>query len=225
MTASADRWLLPRMLLVLASLAAVLASAALATRILLEPPPLGWLGFAVLALIVFAIGVAATLATPRLRLSPAVPAVADDEAHRLLVVADAHCNPQALSDAICGQDLDDVVVQLVVPVRVSHLHFLTDDESQERREAEVSLARTLWLLHQCGVDATGAVGDDKPLESLTDALGGFAATQILLAVPPERESYWLERGLLPKARALAAVEVRQVIVPAVLPSGSATANV
>ena len=112
------------------------------------------------------------------------------------------------------RDLDDVAVHLVVPVRVSHLHFLTDDESRERRQAEGSLARTLWLLHECGVVATGAVGDDKPLESMTDALGRFAATHVLLAIPPERESYWLERELLPKARALAAVEVKQIVVPA-----------
>lgn len=70
MTAHADRRLLARVLLVLASLAAVLASVALATALLLEPPPLGWLGFAVLSLIVSAIGAAATFATPRLRVAP-----------------------------------------------------------------------------------------------------------------------------------------------------------
>ena len=145
---NADRQLLSRVVLVLASLAAVLAAAALATALLLEPPTLGWIGFAVISLIVFAIGVAATLAVPRLRVSPLVPAVADDRAHRLLVVADAICGPQALSEAICGRDLDDVAVHLVVPVRVSRLHFLTEDESRERRQAEVSLARTLRLLHE-----------------------------------------------------------------------------
>ena len=141
------------------------------------------------------------------------------------MVADALCSPPALSDAICRRDLDDVAVHLVVPVRVSHLHFLANDELQERQEAEVSLARTLWLLRQCGVGATGAVGDDKPLESMTDALGRFAATQVLLAIPPEREAYWLERELLQKARTLAAVEVRQIVVPAALRSGSGGAYV
>ena len=43
----------------------------------------------------------------------------------------------------------------------------------------------------CGVVATGVVGDDKPLESMTDALGRFAATDVLLAIPPEQESYWI----------------------------------
>jgi hypothetical protein len=218
MAARVDRQLLSRALLVVASLAAVLAAAALATALALEPPLLGWIGFAVLSLIVFVLGVSATLVVPRLRVSPLLPAVAGDRAQRLLVVADAVCSPAALADAICRRDLDDASVHLVVPVRVSHLHFLTDNESRERRQAEGSLAATLRLLHERGLAATGAVGDDKPLESMTDALGRFAATHILLAIPPERESYWLERELLPKARALTTVEVKQVVVPAALPA-------
>jgi GABA permease len=225
MAANTDRRLLSRALLVLASLAAVLTAAALATALVLEPPSLAWIGFAILSLTVFALGAAATLVVPRLRVSPLVPAVADDRGRRLLVVADALCSPPALADAIVGRDLDDVAVHLVVPVRVSHLHFLTDDESRERRQAEFSLARTLRLLHERGVVATGAVGDDKPLESMTDALGSFAATHVLLAIPPERESYWLEHELLPKARALAAVEVGQVVVAAALPAESSASHV
>jgi hypothetical protein len=218
MAANGNRQSLSRALLVLASLAAILAAAALATALLLEPPSLGWIGFAVLSLIVLAIGLAATLAVPRLRLSPPAPAVAEDGARRLLVVADAFCGPLGLSEAICAQDPDDVAVHVIVPVRVSRLHFLTEDESRERRQAEVSLAGTLSLLHECGVVATGAVGDDKPLESMADALGRFAATEVLLAIPPEQESYWLERELVTKARALAPVEVSQVVVPAAPPA-------
>jgi hypothetical protein len=48
---------------------------------------------------------------------------------------------------------------------------------------------------------------------MTDALGFFPATRVLLATPPDEESYWLERGLLEKARALTAVAVAQVVVP------------
>jgi hypothetical protein len=60
---------------------------------------------------------------------------------------------------------------------------------------------------------------------MTDALGTFAATHVLLAIPPERESYWLERELLPKARALATVEVGQVVVPAARSAESGAAYV
>jgi hypothetical protein len=225
MTASIEHRLLSRAVLVVAATAAVLAAAALAMALAFDPPALSWIGFAALSLVVVALGLAATLAVPRLRVTPPVPAVAGDAAHRLLVVADALCSPPALADTIVRRGPDDIAVHLVVPIRVSHLHFLADDESQERRQAEGSLARTLRLLHARGLAATGAVGDDKPLESMTDALGRFAATHVLLAIPPERESYWLERELLPKAQALAAVEVEQVVVPASLPAEPVAADV
>lgn len=225
MAASAEHRLLPQTVLVVASLASVLAAVALALALAFDPPSMMWIGFAALSLIVVALGLAAALAVPRLRVSPPVPAVAGDAEQRLLVVADAVCNPHRLADVIVRRGVDDVDVHLVVPVRVSRLHFLADDESQERREAEGSLARTLRLLHARGVAATGAVGDDKPLESMTDALGRFAATHVMLTIPPERESYWLERELLQKAQALAAVDVEQVVVPASFPGESLAANV
>ena len=225
MAASAEHRLPPQAVLVVASLAALLAAAALAMALAFDPPSLMWIGFAALSLVVVALGSAAALAVPRLRVSPPVPAVAGDADQRLLVVADAVCSPHRLADAIVRRGVDDVAVRLVVPVRVSRLHFLADDESQERREAESGLARMLRSLHARGVAATGAVGDDKPLESMTDALGRFAATHVMLAIPPEQESYWLERELLQKAQALAAVDVEQVVVPASLPGESVTANV
>jgi hypothetical protein len=84
-------------------------------------------------------------------------------------------------------------------VRVSHLHFVTDDESKEWREARRSMLHAVGLLQQRAAVATGSVGSDKPLESMSDALASFLATHVLLATPPEEESYWLERGLLAKA--------------------------
>jgi GABA permease len=210
---NADRRARSPTVLVLASLVGVLAAAALAAALVLEPPRLAWVGFAVLSLVVLALGIAGTLAVPRLRVSPPPPAVAVDRTQRLLVVADAVCSPAALADEIRARLSDAVAVHVVVPVRVSHLHFLTNDEVLERRQAESDLARAIRLLDERGIFATGAVGDDKPLESMTDALGNFAATHVLLAIPPERESYWLERELLPKARALTAVEVGLVILP------------
>jgi len=212
MKATADRRRLSPSVLVLASLVVLMAAAALATALVVAPPPLGWIGFGVRSLIVVGLGLTAVLAVPRLRVAPPLPAVAVDRAQRLLLVADPLCSPSTLADLICARLDADVPVHVVVPGRVSHLHFLTVDEAQERRQAERSVARLVSLLRRRGVTATGAVGDDKPLESMTDALGSFAATSVLLALPPEHQSYWLERELLSKARALAAAEVSQVVV-------------
>lgn len=141
------------------------------------------------------------------------PAVAVDREQRLLVIADPRVNETALCDEIVARLEGAVAVHLVVPVRVSHLHFVTNDESEEAREAEQSMLISVELLQQRGVSTTGSVGSDKPLESMTDALGSFPATRVLLATPPAEESYWLERDLLVKARALTAVAVTQVVVP------------
>ena len=75
------------------------------------------------------------------------------------------------------------------------------------------MLRTVALLQQRGVTVTGSVGSDKPLESMTDALGSFPATRVLLAMPPAEESYWLEDGLLTKARALTQIRVTRAVVP------------
>ncbi|MGH2800831.1 MAG: hypothetical protein ACRDM0_24815, partial [Thermoleophilaceae bacterium] len=69
------------------------------------------------------------------------------------------------------------------------------------------------------IRATGTVGSDKPLESMTDALVTFPATHVLLALPPEEESYWLERDLLAKARALTDLPVTQATVASGQPAG------
>jgi hypothetical protein len=162
--------------------------------------------------VVLGLGMLAPLAFERTRVSALRPAEAITAQRRLLVIADPNANARALCDTILAR-LGNAVVHVVVPVRVSRLHFVADDEDRERREARESMLRIVALLQNRAVTTTGSVGSDKPLESMTDALGSFPATQVLLATPPEQESYWLEEGLLSKARALTRTPVSQVAVP------------
>jgi GABA permease len=204
---------------IFASIAAVLAVAALVTAFVVDPPALGWVGFAIASAVVVTLGATATLLVPRMRVSPQRPAVAGDADRRLLVVADASCSEDALCDEIQARLEGRVAVHLVVPVRVSHLHFLANDEAEERRDAEQTMLTVVGLLQRRGVSATGSVGSDKPLESMTDALGTFPGTHVLLATPPAEESYWLERDLLAKARALTKLPVTQATVASGQPAG------
>jgi GABA permease len=198
--------------LIFASIATVLVVVALVTALIIEPPALGWIGFAIASALVVGLGVAATLLVPRMRVSPPTPAVAVDDERRLLVVADASCHDDALCKEIQARLEGRVAVHVVVPVRVSHLHFLANDEEEERQAAEEKMLSAVELLQRLGISATGTVGSDKPLESMTDTLGAFPATHVLLATPPEGESYWLERDLLAKARALTKLPVTQTTV-------------
>lgn len=106
-----------------------------------------------------------------------------------------------------------VAVHLVMPVRVSHLHYLTNDEASESRAAEDRAGLAVELLREQRISVSGGAGSDDPLESMTDALGSFPATHVLLATSTEQDSYWLEHDLLAKARALTPLEVSQVVVP------------
>jgi hypothetical protein len=155
-----------------------------------------------------------------MRVSAPRPAVATDKDRRLLVVADASCSEAALCNEIQARLDGAVAVHLVVPVRVSHLHFLANDEAEEQRDAEQTMLIVVGLLQRRGISATGTVGSDKPLESMTDALAAFPATHVLLAVPPEEESYWLERDLLAKARALTELPITQATVASAQPAAS-----
>jgi hypothetical protein len=204
--------------IVFGSIAAVLVLVVLLAAISDDLPLLGWVGFGLASAIFCCLVVMATLIVPRARVSAPKPAVARDDERRLLVIADSSCSELALCNTIVARLQGAIAVHLVVPVRVSHLRFLTDDESDERRDAEKSMRLSVGLLGQRGISATGSVGTDKPLESMSDALGYFPASEVLLAVPPKEESYWLERDLLAKARALTSLSVAEVVIPSTAPA-------
>jgi len=212
-----SRWPLKTSAVVVTSAGAILILYGLIVGFIIKPPALGWIGFAIMSTVVLGLCAFAPLAFERTRVSAPRPADPVDRQKRLLVVADSHCDANALCDEIFVRHGDAVATHVVVPVRVSHLHFVTDDENHEWREARRSLLHTVGLLQQRAAVATGSVGSDKPLESMTDALGSFPATHVLLATPPKEESYWLERDLLAKARSLTPIPVTQVVVPATSP--------
>jgi hypothetical protein len=199
--------------LLFAATGIVLLAAAAGVAFLLRPPLLGWVGFALLCAIVLGLATFAALAFPRFRVSAQRPAPALDTEKRLLVVADERCGSPGLSKSIEARLAGAVAVHLIVPVRVSRLHYLTNDEASEAGEADERVSVAVELLRRHGVSATGGVGSDDPLESMTDALASFPATHVLLATSTEQDSYWLEHDLLAKAQALTSLEVSHVVVP------------
>lgn len=209
---------------VLMSVGAVLVVYGLVIAFAVRPPALGWLGFAIVLIIVLGLAALVPLAFERTRVSaPRHTGATAAREPRLLVIADSHCSEVTLRDEILARLSGAVAVHLVVPVRVSRLHFLTDDESDDEREAEQSMRISVGLLQQRGVSTTGSVGSDKPLESMIDALAGFPGTRVLLVTPPEEDAYWLERDLLAKARRLISIPVTQVVVPS-SPADASTAE-
>ena len=91
MTARVRRWAKTTAATIYASTGVVLLALALLVAFLLQPPLLGWVGFAVVCAIVLSLATVATIAFPRIGINPQRPAVARDHHSRLLVVADEHC--------------------------------------------------------------------------------------------------------------------------------------
>jgi hypothetical protein len=67
-----------RVAVILSTIGAALVIYALIVAFVVHPPPLGWVGFAIVSIIVFGLGALAPLAFERTRVSPQRPAATGD---------------------------------------------------------------------------------------------------------------------------------------------------
>ena len=140
---------------------------------------------------------------------------AEDEAHRVLVVANQTVAGRALLEEIrsrCEGRRSEVFV--VVPALVtSRLEHLAHDVDSAIAEAEQRLGRSLEAMSGVGINATGQVGDHHdPNVAIEDALREFAADEVVISTHPPERSRWLERGVVERAEREVPLPVTHVIV-------------
>ncbi|GAA3641951.1 amino acid permease [Microlunatus ginsengisoli] len=88
------------------------------------------------------------------------------------------------------------------------------------KAAQLRLDRTLTLLHQEGLEATGALGNYKPMQALADAVEQFGPDQLVICTLPEQQSAWLRFDLVDRVRETYQLPVRHVVVePEPVPAG------
>ena len=75
-----------------------------------------------------------------------------------------------------------------------------NEEEPAREAAQERLNRSLAAIRGAGLDATGEIGDDDPLQAIEDALRTFAPDELIISTHPEGRSNWLERGVVEHAR-------------------------
>jgi hypothetical protein len=175
----------------------------------------GWIGlvtFLVLAPIVF---------YRYLRSDPKVrePAVWDrhrsgpDDRTRILVVANETVAGQALRGVVVERaTADDAAVMVVCPALNSRIRHWTSDEDEARARAQDRLDESLAALSQAGVEGSGAVGDDDPLQAIEDALRTFGADEIIISTHPPGRSNWLEKEVIARARERFDLPITHVVV-------------
>jgi hypothetical protein len=177
-----------------------------------HPSTLGWVGFAVVAVVSVSLGVVAAVLFPRSRINARRERPRIGDPFRLLVVADAGCREAALCDAVFDRALAcDAEVFVVAPVVASPLHVLAEAESGERSEAAARLREALSALALHGIHARGIVGTDDPVLAVGDALAEFPATEILVVADDRSHRRWLERDLERTVRDAYGVHVSTVI--------------
>jgi len=161
-----------------------------------KPPTLGWIGFAVAATIVILIAGVVSFLLPRSRTNPDRLHARADGSVRLIVIADARCDIAELCRAVQrSTDADTAEVLVVAPVPASPLHFLTNDEENERELAHARLNEIVQGLTRSGIAASGQLGDDDPLPAIGDALVDFPAREVLLVTPEDAGPSWVEYDL------------------------------
>jgi GABA permease len=145
----------------------------------------------------------------------AAVATADDDAHRILVVANQTVAGQALLEEIqrrCAGRPNEVFV--VVPALPgSRLEHLAHDVDAAIAEAQARLERSLEAMRAAGIDASGQVGDHHdPNVAIEDALAEFAADEVVISTHPPERSKWLERGVVERAEREVPLPVAHVVV-------------
>lgn len=141
------------------------------------------LGMAVGALAAATIIVMAVRHPP---LRPIVPAPASDLREHLLVVVEEPLEDGAAIERIAAAsvpgapDEPEPEVLVVAPTRNSFLDRWASDTAPGRERAQRSLVLSLASLAQAGVAATARVGDEDIVQTVTDQLREYPATEVFL---------------------------------------------
>lgn len=137
-------------------------------------------GVAVGALVVVAIVVVAVRDRPR----GAIGGSAVGPRRVLVVVSRPVEDPAVIRKIVAtvgsGEGLEESDVLVLAPARIGFLDRWASDLEAARREAQRNLVITVASLAKAGVAAQARVGDEDLVQAVEDALGSFAATDVIL---------------------------------------------
>ncbi len=173
-----------------------------------------WLGLAVfVALTGAAVWLVLRGRSRRERPQQQVPAPSPPGEHRVLVVANETVGGQELLRELVQRAQGRVLRVLVVaPVLVSPVEQWTNDDGQARAAAQARLDESVATMRASGLEASGEIGDEDPVQAVEDALRSFRPDELVLATHPEGRSSWLERGVVDRVRERFALPLTHVIV-------------
>lgn len=127
-----------------------------------------------------------------------------DGLHRILVVANQTSSGHELLDLVSEHSRRGLArhseVLVVAPALNSRLRHLFSDIDPAVRDAELRLCDCVDRLRVRGVDATGLVGDEDPLQAIEDFLHTFPADELIISTHAPKRSNWMARDVVARAR-------------------------
>jgi hypothetical protein len=137
-----------------------------------------------------------------------------DGRHRILVVANQTVGGKALLEEIRNRARGrQTEILVLTPALASSraAHWASDvDEAIEQARQRMELS--VLAIEEAGLSARGEVGDSDPNVAIEDALGDFAADEIVISTHPPERSRWLEHGVVQRARDEIELPVTHVVV-------------
>jgi hypothetical protein len=130
----------------------------------------------------------------------------------VVVVADAPLAGDEIADAIVKVAGPNAQLDVVAPMLVSHLHYVTSDHDAESRAADERLRASLRWATEHGFTARGEVGDDEPATAMADELRDFGADAVVIVTNGDRKTRWAEKREHERARAELDIPVIHVAV-------------
>ncbi len=137
-----------------------------------------------------------------------------DGTYRLLAVANETVTGRALLEEIArrcrGREAEILVVTPALAGSRA-AHWASDvDEGIELARQRMELS--LIAIRDAGLKARGEVGDSDPKVAIEDALGSFAADEIIISTHPPQRSRWLEHRVVQRTREEIDLPVTHVVV-------------
>ena len=121
----------------------------------------------------------------------------------ILVIANETAASRSLVDLVEEKaEGGDVHVTVVAPVNQPSQGYVVYYDTR-RAAARRRLDKTLDLLHEHGVNATGVVVETDPVSALRDAIHQIEPDEVIVSTHPQQKSGWLRRNAVDQMRRVA----------------------
>jgi len=151
-----------------------------------------------------------------------------EKPQRVLVMANETANSKELLDELRRIGADNSTKYLVVvpasaiETGAASTHGPLDVWEATQKAAQDRLDRTLLALHSDHLEATGELGDYRPLRALSSAVDKFHPDRIVIATLPPERSVWHRFDVVDRARAQHGVPVTHIVAEPVPATPAAT---